>query len=98
VNLGRHFRYHFGRSVMRLDISWSTFAKVAMPVLPIHGTHDRNAPYGAGREWVAHLRVARLFFVPGAARMPWIDQPDLVFGAIDTFLKGEWPSRAEAVR
>jgi pimeloyl-ACP methyl ester carboxylesterase len=26
--------------------------------------------------------------VPGAAHMPWIDQPDLVFGEIERFLRG----------
>ena len=83
---------------MRLDIPWSTFAKVAMPVLTIHGTRDRNAPYGAGREWASHLPVARLLTIPGAAHMPWIDQPDLVFRAIDTFLKGQWPAGAELVK
>jgi hypothetical protein len=33
----------------------------------------------------------------GAAHMPWIDQPTVVFPAIDQFLKGEWPPNAESV-
>lgn len=97
VNFGRHIQFHFVGSVMRLDIPWSTFAKVAVPVLTIHGTADRNAPYGGGREWVAHLPVARLLTVPGAAHMPWIDHPALVFTALAQFLSGEWPPDAQPV-
>ena len=97
VNFGRHIQHHFVGSVMRLDIPWSTFARVAMPVLTIHGTRDRNAPYGAGREWVSQLPVARLLTVPDAAHMPWIDRPALVLGAIEQFLKGDWPADARPV-
>jgi pimeloyl-ACP methyl ester carboxylesterase len=97
MNFGRHIRHHFVGSIMPLDMSWTTFARVAMPVLTIHGTHDRNASYGAGREWVSQLPNARLLTVPGAAHMPWIDQPALVLGALDEFLKGEWPPDARPV-
>jgi proline iminopeptidase len=97
ANFGRHIRFQFVGSIVNLDIPWSTLAKVAMPVLTIHGTHDRNAPYGAGREWVSRLPNARLLTVRGAAHMPWIDQPTVVFGAINQFLKGEWPLNAESV-
>lgn len=98
VNFGRHIQHHFVGSVMRLDIPWMAFAKVAMPVLTIHGTRDRNAPYGAGREWVSRLPNARLLTVPGAAHMPWVDEPTLVFGAIEQFLKGDWPPAARPLR
>jgi pimeloyl-ACP methyl ester carboxylesterase len=95
--LARHFGHHFA-GVQRLDIPWATFERVTQPVLTIHGTRDRNAPYGAGREWAARLRNARLLTVPGAAHMPWIDQPELVIGGMDAFLRGAWPDEAERVR
>src|SRR6266540_1626623 len=97
ANFGRHMQNQFVGSIVPLDIPWTTFAKITMPVLTIHGTHDRNAPYGSGREWVSHLPNARLLTVPGAAHMPWIDQPALVFGALDRFLKGDWPPEARPV-
>jgi len=97
ANFGRHTQNQFVGSIVPLDIPWTTFAKVTVPVLTIHGTHDRNAPYGSGREWVSHLPNARLLTVPGAAHMPWIDQPALVFGALDRFLKGDWPPEARPV-
>jgi hypothetical protein len=30
--------------------------------------------------------------------VPWIEDPDFVFGAIETFLGGTWPSAAEKVK
>ncbi len=96
-NFQRHLRHHFVSSVQHLDVPWSSFAAIRAPVLTIHGTKDRNAPYGAGREWVAHLPDARLVTVRGAAHLPWLDQPQLVLGAIDAFLRGAWPAGAMRV-
>lgn len=70
-------------------------AKLGQRVLTIHGTRDRNAPYGAGKEWVRLLPNARLVTVQGAAHQSWAEAPDLVFGSIETFLSGKWPPRAE---
>jgi len=97
ANFRRHMQTLFVGSIVPLDLAWTSFAKVSMPVLTIHGTKDRNAPYGSGREWVSYLPNARLLTVPGAGHMAWIDQPTLVLGAIDQFLKGEWPRDARPV-
>jgi pimeloyl-ACP methyl ester carboxylesterase len=93
----RHMQTLFVGSIAPLDMTWTSFAKVAVPVLTIHGTHDRNAPYGSGVEWDSHLPNARLLTVPGAGHMVWIDKPALVLGAIDQFLNGEWPRDARSV-
>jgi pimeloyl-ACP methyl ester carboxylesterase len=66
-------------------------------VLTVHGTKDRNAAYGGGREWALRLPNARLLSVPEAAHCAWADDPELVFGAIATFLDGNWPEGAEQV-
>ena len=42
---------------------------VRVPVLTIHGTWDRNAPYAAGREWAMTLPDARLITVERAAHL-----------------------------
>ncbi len=97
VNLDRHFQHHFV-SVQRLNLSKEQVAKVSNPVLTIHGTRDRNAPYGGGREWALTLPNARLVTIEGAAHFPWIEAPDLVFSSIDTFLKGRWPAKTEKVK
>jgi proline iminopeptidase len=81
-----------------LDIPTESIAKVSAPVLTIHGTKDRNAPYGGGREWDMLLPNARLVTVTGAAHMSWIDFPETVFTAADVFLNGDWPAGAEQVK
>jgi len=96
VNLRKHFQHSFV-SVQRLDIPKEQVSKVSVPVLTIHGTKDRNAPYGAGREWASLLPDARLLTVAGAAHASWVDAPQLVFQSIDVFLKGGWPDAAEKV-
>ena len=70
-------------------------AQLTMPVT-IHGTRDRQSPYGGGIDWVSSLPDARLLTVPNAAHVPWIEAPEKVFGAIQTFLAGRWPDEAEA--
>jgi len=97
VNLRRHFEHHFA-GVQRLDVPREAVARVRVPVLTIHGTWDRNAPYAAGREWALTLPDARLITVERAAHQVLVDAPDLVVPAIDEFVSGRWPARAEKVR
>jgi proline iminopeptidase len=97
VNLARHFQSHF-ISVQRLNVSKAEVARVSIPVLTIHGTKDRNAPYGAGREWALMLPNARLMTVEGAAHQVFAEFPEIVFPAIRTFLKGSWPAQVEKVK
>lgn len=94
LNLYRHFGSHFV-SVQKLSITKEDVAKMTIPVLTIHGTKDRNVPYGAGREWATLLPNSRLITVKGSAHFPWIDDPKLVFGSIKTFLNGTFPSTSE---
>jgi proline iminopeptidase len=90
----QHFNGVILPSMKTLTFSPEQLARISMPVLTIHGTKDRNAPYGGGREWTALLPNARFLTVEDAAHAPWIEAPDLVFGAIDRFLEGEWPPAA----
>jgi pimeloyl-ACP methyl ester carboxylesterase len=85
-------------SIQRLDLESTDVEHVTTPVLTIHGRHDRSAPYGGGREWAMWLPNARLVTVNNAGHAPWIEAPELVFGAIQTFLDGAWPSDAEIVK
>jgi pimeloyl-ACP methyl ester carboxylesterase len=89
---------HRQAEMKQLQITPEQLARVKNPVLTIHGTRDRNAPYGAGREWASRLPDARLLTVDGAAHQSWADAPERVFGAIDRFLSGEWPADAVTVR
>lgn len=94
-------RYWMGQllpSLHALALTPEDFAAVRAPVLTIHGTRDRSAPYGGAREWAMLLPEARLLTVEGAAHAPWIEAPELVRSAIAAFLDGEWPAAAERVR
>jgi len=84
-------------SIQRLALGDADFAAATAPVLTIHGTKDRSAPYGAGRDWARRLPNARLLTVTGAAHAPWIEAPDRVFDAVSTFFDGNWPADAEKV-
>jgi proline iminopeptidase len=92
-SLGRHFPIHFA-TVMALEITDEQVARVSMPVLTIHGTRDRNAPYGGGLDWARELPDARLITLDGAGHAAWADDP-AILDAIASFLRGQWPARAQ---
>jgi pimeloyl-ACP methyl ester carboxylesterase len=97
TNLGLHFNALLPTHV-GLEVTLDDLAKtVAHPVLTIHGTFDRNAPYAAGREWAHRLPDARLLTIEGAAHMALLEEKEKVVAAIRTFLRGEWPQGAEDV-
>ncbi len=97
LNFMRHWTGNILPSIQALKLCPEDFARVTMPVLTIHGTRDRQSPYGGGRDWALRLPNARLFTVANAAHVPWIEAPETVFGAIETFFDGQWPNGAEAV-
>ena len=82
-------------SIRGLGLRPADFARARVPVLTIHGTKDRSAPYGAGRDWAALLPQARLLTVHNASHAPWIEQPTVVFDADKVFLDGKWPAAAQ---
>ena len=96
INLASHFQHSFV-SVQKLDIAREKVAQVATPVLTIHGTKDRNAAYGAGREWARLLPNAWLLTIRGAAHAAYVEAPDIIFPAIDAFLQGKRPAPVEKV-
>jgi pimeloyl-ACP methyl ester carboxylesterase len=84
-------------SMQNTNLAADDFARAKMPVLTIHGTRDRQAPYGGARDWASMLPNARLVTIEGAAHLPWIESPEKVFDSIHTFLNGEWPELAERI-
>lgn len=67
-----------------------------IPVLTIHGDHD-SIPMEGARTWVYSLPSARLLVIPNAGHLPFVEDPALFYPSVDTFLRGEWPDRAEVV-
>jgi proline iminopeptidase len=97
INLLKHFEASFA-SVQKLDISKEKIAAIKVPVLTIHGTKDRNAPYGAGREWALTLPNARLLTIKDGAHQSFDEFPEIVVPAVRKFLAGAWPEGAEQVK
>jgi len=93
-NQGRHLMGNIMPTIAALNLQPEDFAKVTMPVLVIHGTKDRSAPCGGGMDWVRVLPDARFVSVENAGHAPWVESPDLTYGAIRTFLGGRWPEQA----
>jgi proline iminopeptidase len=92
-----HWTENILPSILPLPFAPEDVAKLTSPVLTIHGTKDRQAPYGGGRDWALMLPNARLVTVESAAHVPWIEAPEKVFGCIETFLDGAWPEEAETL-
>jgi pimeloyl-ACP methyl ester carboxylesterase len=95
-NLAKHFESSF-TSVQKLDISKDKIASVKAPVLTIHGTKDRNAPYGSGREWALTLPNARLLTIKGGAHQSFDEFREIVVPAVTRFLEGNWPEGAARI-
>lgn len=93
ANFGRHLGAHFA-DIQKRDFPREAFARLDQPVLTLHGTLDRNAPYGSGLEWATIFRDGRLITVEGGAHQLWLDDPTIL-ADIDRFLASEWPTRAQ---
>lgn len=89
--------FHLSRiNESRGDWDWrSSLSKVSTPVLIIHGDKD-PIPMTSAEEWAAHLPHARLLAIHRAGHFPWLEQPEVFYPAVDTFLNGDWPDKAAA--
>lgn len=95
TRLAFHMQHHFLGSMMSAVVTAIDIAELEHPVLTVHGTHDRNAPYGGGREWAAALPGARLLTMPGLAHAVHAEAD--VVSILETFFAGAWPEGAERV-
>jgi pimeloyl-ACP methyl ester carboxylesterase len=97
LNFIRYWTEFLLPSIERLTFDEDEVARVMMPVLVIHGTKDRSAAYGGGRDWALRLPNARLLSVENAAHAPWVEARGEVVGRIRSFLDGVWPEGTEKV-
>lgn len=71
--------------------------RFSRPALVVEGERSK-LPLEATRFWAAHAPRSRLLLIPGAGHRTWLDRPNQLFDAIDTFLRGEWPDGATEIR
>lgn len=62
--------------------------ELGVPVLTIHGTADRTAPFAGGKAWSESLPEGQLLAVEGAGHLPYAEAPEVVLPAIRRFLAG----------
>ena len=70
---------------------------VKAPVLVIHGPAD-PIPVESSEAWARGFPNARLLLVEGSGHVSHVEQPEVFFGAVETFLKGGWPAAAKQLK
>ena len=94
------------RSLWVNQMIWRTYGdydlrpavrRVTAPVFIIHGAADIVPPEGA-RDWAASFPNARLLMLQRSGHLIQVEQPDIFFPAIETFLAGRWPEEARQER
>ena len=69
---------------------------LTVPTLVVHAAEDL-IPERAARDVAALAADARFFQIDGSGHWPWLERPDALLPALDTFLAGEWPDGAVRV-
>ena len=70
---------------------------VKSPVLVIYGAAD-PAFVETPEAWAQALPNARLLIINGAGHIPHVEQPEVFFNAVETFLKGNFPTDAKKIQ
>jgi len=71
-------------------------ASVRAPMLVVHAMEDL-IPIAAARDMATTVPDARLFTIDGSGHWPWLERPDALLPALETFLSGAWPDGAQIV-
>jgi pimeloyl-ACP methyl ester carboxylesterase len=93
VRYQQHVNMQIWRSLGEWDIR-PTLAAVKAPVLVIHGRQD-PIPLASSEAWAKSYPNARLFILDDSGHVPHVEEPELFFPAVETFLKGGWPAQAK---
>ena len=88
---GMRYGARFGnRVIMNSYGDWDLRARLAtleVPLLVVHGEQE-TIPMDLVEEWVTSMPHARLMKVPRAAHFTYAERPELVWPAVETFLRG----------
>jgi pimeloyl-ACP methyl ester carboxylesterase len=63
-------------------------------VLVLHGRKDPIS-LEAAEAWARGYPDARLLLFEDSGHLPHVEEPELFFPAVETFLKGGWPPQAK---
>jgi proline iminopeptidase len=93
VRYQQHVNMQIWRSLGEWDVLPS-LAAVKAPVLVIHGRTD-PIPLASSEAWAKGYPNARLLLFEDSGHLPHVEEPELFFPAVETFLKGDWPRQAK---
>jgi proline iminopeptidase len=93
VRYQQHVNMQIWRSLGEWDVRPS-LAAVKAPVLVVHGLKD-PIPLVSSEAWAKSYPNARLFILEDSGHIPHVEEPELFFPAVETFLKGGWPPKAK---
>ncbi len=68
--------------------------RVTAPVLVIHGVAD-SIPVQGSEDWARSYPNARMLLIQRTGHLAHLEQPDIFFSAVETFLAGNWPTEAQ---
>jgi len=69
---------------------------VRAPVLVVTG-REHPMPWTNSEAWAAAFPDARLLLMEHTGHFPHVEQPQVFFAAVETFLRGQWPASAVKV-
>jgi pimeloyl-ACP methyl ester carboxylesterase len=70
-----------------------SLSELQAPLLVIDGERDKRG-LAMERAWARAVPNGRLLIIPDAGRVAHAERPEVVFPAIDEFLRGTWPKGA----
>lgn len=75
----------------------SSLGAVKAPALVVHGTAD-VIPVASSEAWTGAMPNARLLLITESGHIPQVEQPEIFFKAVETFLKGDFPPDAKKIQ
>jgi len=78
------------------DWDWRpSLRAVTAPTLVIRGRDD-HVPLASSMEWAGAVQHGVFFELRHSGHFPYLEQPEVFFGAVEEFLAGRWPAEAKS--
>jgi proline iminopeptidase len=84
--------FHSLQSMGEWNIT-ARLSNVKARTLVIGGDRDET-PVGAFEEWKNSLPNSQLLIIKGTGHVPYVDNPEVFFTAVEQFLQNKWPDQA----
>lgn len=91
------YQQHVNMQIWRSLGEWNVLASLTAVKAPVLVLYGRQDPFTgeAALQWAKGYPDARLLFFEDSGHLPHVEEPELFFPAVETFLKGGWPPQAK---